>query len=293
MNLSLGIACALVALVGWGLGDFFIQRATRKSGVHETLLVITGSSTILLLPFIGSDVLAITRIDLGILAILSVITYAYAITIFEAFREGKLSIVESVVGLELPLTVLLAVLFGGERLSGTSLTLFVIVSIGIMLAVTRSTSHLLTRHIVERGALLALAAAALSALTNFSVGTASQHLSPLLVIWFTHAVVLIPAIGYIASEGRLSNFVRSLKRHPETYLPMALFDNAAWIGFAYAAAFAPLSLVATISESYILLAALLGHFLNHERLRPHQIAGALIALGGVIAFALTMPTSAL
>lgn len=291
MDLSLGIACALVALVGWGLGDFFIQRATRASGVHETLFVITGASTILLLPFVWHDAVAVTRFDVIILAVLSVITYAYAIAIFEAFREGKLSIVESVVGLELPLTVLLAVLFGGEKLSGTSLGLFVLVSLGIMLAVTRSTSHFFTRHIIERGALLALAAAALSALTNFSIGAASQHLSPLLVIWFTHAVVLIPAIGYLASEGALAHFVRSLGQHPEVYLPVALFDNAAWVGFAYAAVFAPISLVATVSESYVLLAALLGHFLNHEKLRPHQLAGALIALGGIITFVLTIPTS--
>ena len=55
MSISLGVLFALGALIFWGLGDFLIQRSTRKVGNWETLFIITLFGTVILIPFIYKD----------------------------------------------------------------------------------------------------------------------------------------------------------------------------------------------------------------------------------------------
>jgi drug/metabolite transporter (DMT)-like permease len=75
-----------------------------------------------------------------------------------------------------------------------------------------------------------------------------------------------------------------LKR-PATILATAFFDNLAWFGYAYATSVSPISLTVMISESYIVLAALLGYIYGHEKLKSHQKIGALIALPSTVLLA--------
>jgi drug/metabolite transporter (DMT)-like permease len=59
----------------------------------------------------------------------------------------------------------------------------------------------------------------------------------------------------------------------------------AWFGYAYAVSQSSIALTITISEAYIVLAALLGVVINRERLRRHQVLGAALALGAVVVLA--------
>lgn len=61
-----------------------------------------------------------------------------------------------------------------------------------------------------------------------------------------------------------------------------MLDNAAWLSFAVATTYISIAVAMTISETYMALTVLLGMFVNHERLRGHQIAGVLLATIGVI-----------
>lgn len=54
---TLGVLAALVALLGWGVGDFLIQRSTRRIGVAPSLfslgVVVAISSSIALAAISG------------------------------------------------------------------------------------------------------------------------------------------------------------------------------------------------------------------------------------------------
>ncbi len=52
MSAGVGIGFAFVAMLCWGIGDFLIQRSTRKIGDWETLFVITLFGSLILLPFV-------------------------------------------------------------------------------------------------------------------------------------------------------------------------------------------------------------------------------------------------
>jgi drug/metabolite transporter (DMT)-like permease len=74
-----------------------------------------------------------------------------------------------------------------------------------------------------------------------------------------------------------------LKNHPKLIIGQSILDNTAWVAFAVSTTHVPIAIATAISESYIALAVFLGLFLNHEKLRPHQMAGVALAVVGVIA----------
>ncbi|MFZ2886817.1 MAG: EamA family transporter [Minisyncoccia bacterium] len=289
MDAQLGLLFAFIALLGWGFGDFFIQKTTRIMGVYKTLFCICAGAAIVLFPFVYDELHNYSSREYQALAILSGIIFIYALALFEAFRRGKLSVVEAVVAFELPLTVCLGVFIGGEALSLKQFILIVIIFIGIALAASARLDHLhIHKRIFEKGVLLALAGAFLSALTNFYIGTYSQSMSPLFVIWATHSMLAILCAVYILLRDDFGSLWRIIKAHPGPVIAQSVLDNAAWIGYAFATSMIPISLTVAISESYIALAALLGYFIGRERLGTHQIVGALIAIGGAITLAVVI-----
>jgi len=282
MDTQLGLLFAFIALIGWGFGDFFIQKTTRLIGVHKTLFLICASAMIALFPFVYSEILTYSKADYQAIVILSGIIFFYALVIFQAFERGKLSVVESVIAIELPLTVALGVFVGGESLSSTQFFLFLLIFVGIALAAAARLDHLhWHKRILEKGVAWAFGAAFLSALTNYYIGESSQHMSPFFVIWSTHSMLAILCGAYIFFRNDFGSLWKAFKQHPVPLIGQSIFDNAAWIGFAFATSIIPISLAVMVSESYIALAALLGYFLGREKLNNHQIIGAIIAFIGV------------
>lgn len=203
MNAHTGLLFAFVALVGWGFGDFFIQKTTRLMGLYKTL--------------------------------------------------------------------------------------FLMIFAGIALAAAARLDHLhIHKRIFEKGVALAFAGAFLSALTNFYIGTYSKHMSPLFVIWATHTMLALLCGAYMLVRGEFGSLWGIVKKHPGPVIAQSIFDNAAWIGYAFATSIIPISLTVSISESYIALAALLGYFVGKEKLGWHQLVGAIIAFIGVFFLAQTI-----
>lgn len=286
--MSLGVLFAFVALIGWGFGDFFIQKTTRIIGVYKTLFFICAGAGVILFPFVFREITTYTLAEYQSIAVLSSIIFVYALVIFQAFQRGKLSVVESVIAFELPLTVSLGIFVGGESLTIAQFLLFVVIFVGIALAAASRLDCLhYHKRIFEKGVLLALAAAFLSALTNFYIGTYAQQMSPLFVIWATHSMLALLCGAYIIARGEVLELVAALRKHPLPILAQGIFDNMAWIGYAFATSMMPISITVMISESYIALAALLGYFIGRETLRTHQIFGAAIAFTGVALLSLT------
>src|SRR4051812_16800785 len=119
MTVSIGIALAFVAMLCWGFGDFFIQRATRKIGDWESLFVITFIGAVILLPFVYKDLPALllrNEKNFMILLACAVILFVAALLDFEALKGGKLAVVEPLWSFEIPASAFLAFFILGERL---------------------------------------------------------------------------------------------------------------------------------------------------------------------------------
>lgn len=88
--------------------------------------------------------------------------------------------------------------------------------------------------------------------------------------------------SYIIGKGGLKELVADARNHPKLIIGQSVLDNVAWLSFAIATTHIPIAIAMTISESYIALTVLLGLFVSREKLRIHQIVGAIFATISVI-----------
>lgn len=289
MGIEAGLLFAVVALIGWGFGDFLIQKSTRDIGAHKTLFITGTLACIGIFPFVVDSLFQYSLQDYLFLSALSVLVLVGALLLFEALRVGKISVIEAVIGIELPLTVLLSIVMGGESFSFVQFSLFFLVVSGILLA-SASRLHDLHYHkrIFERGVLLAILASFVSALLNFYTGTMARTIDPLVTIWVAHSLLAVWCGMYMMAKGEFRSLWRGIRAHPQHTIGQGIFDNVAWVGFAFAVTTIPISIAASISESYVILAALLGYIVGGERLRKHQVLGAGLAFISVVFLASTV-----
>ncbi|MDO8574004.1 MAG: DMT family transporter [bacterium] len=284
-----GILFAVGALIAWGFGDFFIQRATREIGIWKSLFFICLTAVVVLLPFIQSEIGEVLNNSKGLVFLLmaGVAIFAAALLIFESMKVGKLAIVEPILSLELPVAVALGVFLAHESLNMVQLILIGVVFIGVVLAMTKHHTHLhYHKRIFERGVLYAFFGALIMGTTNFLIGVSSQETSALLTIWFTGLMIAVFCFVYFVIKGRVKSLVGDLKKHIKTITSSSVFDNAAWISYAFATTYIPISIATTISESYIALAVGLGILVNKEKVNWHQVVGIALAVSGVILLSL-------
>jgi drug/metabolite transporter (DMT)-like permease len=288
MPIYLGIVFSFVALFGWGFGDFFIQKSARLVGNYKALFFIGLVGLVGFFPFVYSELATLTVRNIIFLTILSLVIALAAPVMFEALRRGKISVVEPILSLELPLTVILSIVIIGERLRLLQLLLIALVVIGMMLVmIVQRHTHWWSRiffrkSIWEKGIWLAIWGALIAAAMNLLVGLASQQTSALMAIWFSHSFLAISYALYFWRRHELRSLWSALKKHPGPILGQSILDNIAWLAFALATTLIPISIATTISESYIVVAVILGFYLNKEKLRRHQILGVILAIVSVI-----------
>ncbi|MBI4170371.1 MAG: DMT family transporter [Candidatus Aenigmarchaeota archaeon] len=288
MGLELGIAFAFGALVAWGIGDFLIQRTTRKVGDWETLFVVTAFGVLLLSPFVYKDFATLISFEdntFFILLALSVVILMAALLDFEALRKGKLAVVEPVLALEVPVTAFIAFILIREAIDMLQVFFVALLLIGIVLVSLKS-HHLVRKKWLERGVLLAVVGAVFMGAANFLVGFASRITNPLLTNWFLNVFLMLISLFYLMTNRRTRKLVRDFSLNRKLLLTMSVFDNAAWIFIAFAATIIPITIAFAISESYVVISALLGLIVNRELLMHHQKLGIALALSGSVALSI-------
>jgi len=279
-----GIFFAIIALFAWGFADFYIQKSSRAVGVWKTLFSVGVVGFIALFPFVQKEFSVLEPKDVILLVILGVIIFFASFLNFAALKKGKMAIVEPLIGMELPLTVALSIGFGKDKLSLVQLCLVAVVFVGLLMVITMHHKHLhQTRRTIEKGVMLAAAAAIGLALTNFLVGVSSRQISPLMVIWFAHTQLAIVCAAYLIYTKQFHKILIDLKSHLKSTLGQSLLYNLGWVAFALATTSVAISIVTAVSESYIVLGVILGIFVNREKLKRHQIIGIILAAGGILA----------
>lgn len=261
------LAAAFGAMFCWGFGDFFIQRTVKRVGTLEALALIGIVGSVALLPFVLKDLpLLFAPRNLLLLGCLGIATFLTAVLNFEALRAGKLAVVEILLTLELPLTILLSIIIFNESLTIVQAIVIAAVFLGIVLLSLQSSpfgQHLRWEH----GVLLGLLTALLYSFINFLTAAASRQTTPLLAVWLPWVIFTI--LSFVAIWQR--HGFRAMLIHTEKWhwlvAAMGLFDTVAWVCYALATHVGEVSVVTAITESYPVIALLLGVWLNRSELR--------------------------
>lgn len=294
MSPLFGTLAALTALVGWGVGDFAIQRSVRRLGSLQTLFFVALAGTVIFLPFawhhlssvIGNRQSAV--IVLGAAATMGTAAFLN----FEALRGGKISVLEPVISIELPITIAIGVLLLGEAITVQQFVLALIIFLGLELTVIHRAKHrylffFFHHHFrLEDGVVLAVLGAIFLGFTNILSGLGGQVFNPLTAIWMIHTVITVLLFCLFLWQGTLGDVFDQGIRHWRPVVSAAILDNLAWAGFITAATILTISVTTAISEGFVPLAATLGIIFNGERPQQHQKVGIGIALVAAIALAM-------
>jgi drug/metabolite transporter (DMT)-like permease len=286
MIVELSVLAALGAMLCWGFADFFIQRSTRAVGSLECLAFLGIMDLLILLPFALPELpLLFSPSNIALLALIGIFTIASGLLNLEALRQGKLSVIEIIFVIELPVTVILGMYFFGELLSLPQIAAIAILLAGIALISFTSISGRPGLKGLEKGVLLAAIAAVSGGFLNFFTAAGSRLVSPVMAIWLPALVFTAICLVLIWSRKGFQKFAQNAKKFKFALVEMGFFSTAAWLLFAFAVLQKELAITVAITESYPAVAMLLGVFVNKEKITRHQYAGAAIALLASIALA--------
>jgi len=277
-GIHLGVLLSLAALVGWGVGDFLIQKSVKKAGDWAMVFFIDVVGVIIFFPFVYKNIFLVFS-DLGSLTVLivaSLILLVASIFDFEALKEGKISVVEPVFAFEVPVTAFLAWLVIGEVITLTTVLLIALLIVGISMVSTKSWSHFKLK--MEKGIFYAILATLAMGATNFIFGFGGRVTDPWMINWFTSLFLTIASLIVIASKWGLKILADDWRNNKKVILQSGLIDNLAWLFFTFSFIYIPITISTGISESYIALAALLGVWYNKEKLAKHQWLGLVICI---------------
>lgn len=287
MSISVGIGLAFVAMLCWGIGDFWIQKSTRKVGDLEALFFITFFGAFVLAPFayprLGEFWSAPVQ-TLLVVAVLCVTLLIAAFLDFEALRVGKLAVVEPIWSFEVPVAGLIAFFLLGERVGGVAVVLIVFLLLGLAL-VSLKGNFKLHRFLLEKGTLLAFLGALMMGTANFFMGLSSRLSDPIMANFISDVFIALVTGCAILYRGKIGKTFRDIRSNLPVLLQMSIADKAAWVAFAFAMVAAPIGIAVALSESYIIVAVLLGLAINRERLDIHQKIGLIVAVISAIGLA--------
>lgn len=280
----IGITFALLALFSWGLGDFLIQKSTRAFGGWLALFYITAFGSIILLPFVITDLTLLIASGNGLFVLLaaSIIILFAALLEFRAFRIGKLSTIEPILALEVPVTVGLATYVIREHLGLMQTSLVFVLMLGIVLVSIKSFRKFKSISL-EAGVWYAALATIAMGFVNFLFGVGARETSPFLINWFTSFFIAIVSLIYLASTKKLGLIVSNWRQNKALIFSVSFIDNLAWVAYSYSTTYISIAIATSVSEAYIALAAILGVVINKETLRMHQVFGIVLAVISVVA----------
>lgn len=281
------ILFAFGAMIAWGVGDFFTQRMTKKIGSIQALVWVNLIGGLGLLPWAIKDFYLIAKWEnLGTLLILGLIDFVYGLAMLKAYEKGKLSIVEVIMTMELPLTVLLGLAFFQEKLSLIQIFLVLAIICGSF-AVSKASKDIFDKikdfifgksRKFEKGVKIALLAAIISAFYNFMIAFNAREISPVMAIWFPWVMSLIFLLVYMYAKKGFGIFADESRKYKKIIFLGSAIETIAWLFYAKALAGNALSITTAITESYLVLAVFLGINFNKEKISRMQFFGAAIAL---------------
>lgn len=279
MYVEIGVLIAFGAIICWALGDFFIQKSSRKIGDLQTLFFVGLFATLFLLPFVWKDLLSLTEPrNILILAILGILTLIAGLLNFEALKEGKFSVVEIITELELPITIILSIFILKETISLKQSILIALIFLGIILIAIKSYHLKNLRKFIEKGAIIGIFGAIGMGFVNFLTATSARTISPIAAVWAPALIFSIICLALIIKRDGIKNLLTNLKRFKLFILAAGLFDTAAWTLYATSIMKQEVSIITAMTESYPSLSLFLGRWFNKERINWHQYLGAAIAL---------------
>ena len=285
----MGIALGLTAALSWGLADYFAAVASRRTGAFRVVL----GFHLMAMGLLGALVLAtgegladVSGGDLAWLAGAGVLGGLSYLAFYRALSIGPISIVSPIVSAYAAVTVVCAVVIGGERLGGEEVAPSSSSCSGS--SSRRPISPRCTARAHRRfvGILLALATAVLIGVFVYGVAYFSADYGWLVPIFLARgfSTLFLLAASLPGGEWRFPD------RSPSLLAMIALIavvDTVGYVAFNFGVRHADTAVVATAAAPYAVVPIVAGVALLHERPKATQWAGVGFVIAGLVLLGLT------
>jgi drug/metabolite transporter (DMT)-like permease len=208
---------------------------------------------------------------------------AYYYLMVNAYRTGDLSLVYPLMRGVAPLiTALLGIAWLGEMPSGYTWLGMLLISLGVIALALRTVDHAPSRAAVG----FAIANAVVIATYSIIDGTGARLSNDAwsYIVWL-FVLDAIPFTVYMLASRR-GEFVRALWQRRRNGLIGGGLSAGAYAISVWAMTKAPVAMVASLRETSVLFATLIGARLLHEKLNARRWAGVAAVVFGVVALKL-------
>ncbi|MEX0991004.1 MAG: DMT family transporter [Actinomycetota bacterium] len=276
----------LGAALGWGLADVTAAVSGRRIGSLRTVVIAQLASLVVL-----GVVVAIFRPPMGasstqiaILLVGGVLGAGAYLSLYKGLALGPVALVSPIVAAYAAITIVLAVVFLHERLTGLALLGTVLALVGVVLTATDP------RALRRGGSLLGgggipwgISAMLLFGVATFVLGRVSQDIG-----WAAPTVYSrIGDVAVIVLVGVVLRRRMRGRRLGAQDLTLAFFvgmtDILGVISYARGAELGYISIVTAASVAFIVIPVVAGFVMFRERPAPSQIAGIVVVAGGLVA----------
>jgi drug/metabolite transporter (DMT)-like permease len=280
----MGILLGLTAELSWGLADYFAAITSRQTGSFRVVLGFHLVAMVLLAGLLlvtGEGLSDVSGGDLAWFAFVGLLGGLSYLAFYQALAIGPISIVSPIVSAYAAVTVVCAVLIGGERLAPGETAAIVVVILGVLLASSDLAQMRALERIALLGILLALATAVVIGAFVYGVAYFSADYGWLVPIFLARGFSTLFIVGVALRIGDW----RFPDRSPRLLAVIALIavvDTLGYVAFNFGVRHADTTIVATAAAPYAVVPIVAGVLLLHERPRATQWAGIALVIGGLV-----------
>jgi drug/metabolite transporter (DMT)-like permease len=281
------ILFALVAHIGWGTSDIFGAMASRKIGGYSTTFwsyLVRIPFLALFLPFDMENVRSLTWSAFLISGVLSMVLLTGTAFFFEAFRGGNPSLVGTIGSAFTVPTVILSVLFFGERLDLYQTLAIAVIVVGLVM------TSLDFKEVRQKGVVLDRSTAlALLAMLTWGIYFAFIRIPVEEIGWFLPSYISFFFAPFVLVLMRLQKVPLespTAKGVLPSFIGLVLLGTAANFGYNLGISSGYTSIVAPIAGSYPVLFVFLSALIFKEPVNRQQLWGMIVSLVGIVVLSL-------
>lgn len=279
----MAIIFALIAFIGWGVGDIFGGIVSRKIGGYSSAIWTSVISLIIAsfyIPFAGTPFQHITLQSGLILLILTTIGAVPLITLYEGIKVGNASLVGTIGASFAALVVVLSIIFLGDKVNTNQVISIFIIFTGLTLSSLNLKTFNLKQLITDKGVIYAMISMIIWAVYFTFIRIPIREIG-----WFWPTYITFWGFPLALMYMHLKKIELKFPRDSKLFISSVLGAVLLSIGgfsFNIAVENGQTAIVAPISGAYPVLFASIAYFVFKDRLNKQQMYGIIITLLGIV-----------
>ncbi|MCD6367952.1 MAG: DMT family transporter [Candidatus Aenigmarchaeota archaeon] len=287
MEISLGILFGLMAMIGWGLADFFAKKTVEKIGDFKTLLwtQIIGLAVLTAFYFPFGHGFIYRFIDIMTFVIIGLSGSSAYLLFYRALKKGQVSVLSPIQASWVIVTIIISLIFLKESLNFLQSIAIIIIVVGILLVSFKYKD--LKKFKLDNllpGVSEDLISMGIWGVNFAIIGFLVSKFNWFVPMFFLRVFMVLSLLSF--SGVKRMNITFGKREVIPWLILIGLCDAMAFIGFGLGTSTTYISIVSPVAASFPLVTIILARIFLGEKLDINQKIGVIGILIGLIILSL-------